>query len=98
MKITKIEAIPVAQQQGIQLINDSAQDGIIVKVHTDEGIVGYGEVDSAPWVVKSIIERPPMSPAFLTVTSFLPEKSVTGFPLRFQSREISPEIGVFADI
>jgi L-rhamnonate dehydratase len=58
MKITKIEAIPVAQQQGIQLINDSAQDGIIIKVHTDEGIVGYGEVDSAPWVVKSIIESP----------------------------------------
>ncbi len=29
-----------------------------VKVYTDEGIIGYGEVDSAPWVVKSIIDSP----------------------------------------
>jgi L-rhamnonate dehydratase len=58
MKITKVEAIPVAQKESIALINDSAQDGIIIKVHTDEGIVGYGEVDSAPWVVKSIIDSP----------------------------------------
>ncbi|MFC5401560.1 mandelate racemase/muconate lactonizing enzyme family protein [Cohnella soli] len=58
MKITKVEAIPVRQKENVQLNNDSAQDGIIIKVHTDEGIVGYGEVDSAPWVVKSIIESP----------------------------------------
>ena len=42
----------------IKKINDSAQDGIIIKVYTDEGIIGYGEVDSAPWVVKSIIDSP----------------------------------------
>ncbi len=58
MKITKVEAIPVRQKENVQLNNDSAQDGIIIKVHTDEGIVGYGEVDSAPWVVKAIIESP----------------------------------------
>lgn len=58
MKITKVEAIPVRQPGDIKLINDSAQDGIIIRVHTDEGIVGYGEVDSAPWVVKAIIESP----------------------------------------
>ncbi|WP_127583495.1 mandelate racemase/muconate lactonizing enzyme family protein [Paenibacillus koleovorans] len=58
MKITKVEAIPVRQKTNIALINDSAQDGIIIKVYTDEGITGYGEVDSAPWVVKSIIESP----------------------------------------
>jgi L-rhamnonate dehydratase len=58
VKITKVEAIPVTQHQVIQLINDSSQDGIIIKVHTDEGIVGYGEVDSAPWVIKSIIDSP----------------------------------------
>ena len=54
MKITKVEAIPVRQPGEILLINDSAQDGIIIKVYTDEGIVGYGEVDSAPWVIKAI--------------------------------------------
>jgi len=58
VKITKVEAIPVRQKNDVQLNNDSAQDGIIIKVHTDEGIVGYGEVDSAPWVVKAIIESP----------------------------------------
>ena len=58
MKITKVEAIPVRQPGEILLINDSAQDGIIIKVYTDEGIVGYGEVDSAPWVIKAIIESP----------------------------------------
>ena len=58
MKITKVEAIPVRQPGEILVINDSAQDGIIIKVYTDEGIVGYGEVDSAPWVVKAIIDSP----------------------------------------
>jgi L-alanine-DL-glutamate epimerase-like enolase superfamily enzyme len=58
VKITKVEAIPVRQNSEIKLINDSAQDGIIIKVYTDEGIVGISEVDSAPWVVKSIIDSP----------------------------------------
>ena len=58
MKITKVEAIPIRQKGKIEAINDSSQDGIIIKVSTDAGIVGYGEVDSAPWVVKAIIESP----------------------------------------
>jgi L-alanine-DL-glutamate epimerase-like enolase superfamily enzyme len=37
---------------------DSAQDTIVVRVHTDEGITGIGEVDSNPWVVKTLIEAP----------------------------------------
>ena len=58
MKITKVEAIPIRQKNKIEAINDSSQDGVIIKVSTDSGIVGYGEVDSAPWVVKAIIESP----------------------------------------
>lgn len=58
MKITKVEAIPVRQPGELLKINDSAQDGIIVKVHTDEGITGYGEVDSSPLVIKAIIDAP----------------------------------------
>ncbi|MGI6161849.1 MAG: mandelate racemase/muconate lactonizing enzyme family protein [Christensenellales bacterium] len=58
MKITKVEAIPVRQPGEMLLINDSAQDGVIIRIQTDEGITGYGEVDSAPWVIKSIIESP----------------------------------------
>lgn len=56
MKITSVEAIPIRQKGTVELINDSAQDGIIIKVHTDEGITGYGEVDSSPSVIKAIID------------------------------------------
>lgn len=58
MKITKVEAIPIRQKEAIKAENDSSQDGVIIKVYTDAGIVGYGEVDSAPWAVKAIIESP----------------------------------------
>jgi len=30
----------------------SAQDDIVVEVHTDEGIVGIGETDTNPWVAR----------------------------------------------
>jgi len=58
MKITKVEAIPITLPGEKLLINDSTQDGIIIRVTTDEGIVGYGEVDSSPWVIKAIIDSP----------------------------------------
>ena len=58
MKITKVEAIPVRQKGTVKEINDSAQDGIIIRISTDEGITGYGEVDSAPWVIREIINSP----------------------------------------
>ena len=37
---------------------DSGQDALIVKVTTDAGIVGYGEVDSNPAAAKGCIEGP----------------------------------------
>ena len=37
---------------------DSAQDTIVVSVHTDEGITGIGEVDANPWIIKAFIEAP----------------------------------------
>ena len=39
MKITKVEAIPVRQPGEIQKINDSAQDGVIIKVYTDAPVI-----------------------------------------------------------
>ena len=57
MKITDVEAIylrlPDVKQQC-----DSGQDALIVKVSTDAGITGIGEVDSAPLAVKGAIEGP----------------------------------------
>ena len=37
---------------------DGTQDTCLVEVETDAGITGWGEVDSAPTVVKAIIEAP----------------------------------------
>src|SRR3954452_7510956 len=57
MKITKVEAIHLR----LPVINercDGSQDTLVVKVHTDEGITGVGEVDSSPVVAKAIIDAP----------------------------------------
>jgi L-rhamnonate dehydratase len=60
MKITKVEAILLRPKGGIDTsIGDGSQDGLVVRVHTDEGIVGLGEVDSLPSVAKAIIDAPP---------------------------------------
>lgn len=57
MKITDVEAIIVRQPE-ISLIGDGTQDSVIILVHTDEGITGIAEVDSAPFLVKAAIEMP----------------------------------------
>jgi L-rhamnonate dehydratase len=58
VKITGVEAT-IVRVPRIEAINDSAQDALIVQVHTDDPeIVGYGEVDSSPEVVKAIIDAP----------------------------------------
>lgn len=61
MKITAVEAT-IVRLPRVAAINDSAQDALIVQVHTDNpDIVGYGEVDSSPEVVKAIIDAPKSS-------------------------------------
>ena len=59
MKITKVEAIELRLPEP-EIIDksSSAQNSLILKIHTDEGIVGIGEVDSCPHVVKAVIEAP----------------------------------------
>lgn len=58
MKITDIETIVLRQKQIYWERADSTQDALIVKIHTDEGIVGLGEADSSPEVAQSIINAP----------------------------------------
>jgi L-rhamnonate dehydratase len=57
MKITDVEAIYVSQKQ-VRAQCDSGQDALIVKITTDAGITGIGEVDSAPLAAKAVIEGP----------------------------------------
>src|SRR5437762_1369510 len=57
MKITDVETIYVRQTE-VKAQCDSGQDALIVKVTTDAGITGIGEVDSAPLAAKAAIEGP----------------------------------------
>jgi L-alanine-DL-glutamate epimerase-like enolase superfamily enzyme len=57
MKITDVEVICLR----VPKIGERCvwgEDAVVVRVHTDEGIVGIGETDSSPLVVKSVIETP----------------------------------------
>ena len=56
MKITKIECRVLLVPEYEPEAGSSAQDDIVVFVHTDEGITGIGEVDTNPWVAKAMIE------------------------------------------
>ena len=59
MIITDVEALLLRQPRTIaSAIADGSQDALIVRVHTDEGITGIGEVDSIPLVAKAVIEAP----------------------------------------
>ena len=57
MKITQVEAIYLRQPE-VKWQCDSGQDALIIKIHTDAGITGIGEVDSNPLGAKGIIEGP----------------------------------------
>jgi L-rhamnonate dehydratase len=58
MKITDVECTVLVVPDCSLDACDSSQDTVVVKVHTDEGISGIGEVDTNPWVVKTLIESP----------------------------------------
>jgi len=57
MKITRVEPIHLRLPDVTERC-DGTQETLIVKVHTDAGIVGLGEVDSSSLVAKAIIEAP----------------------------------------
>src|SRR4051794_19393929 len=57
MKITRIEAIHLRLPE-VNERCDGSQETLVVKVHTDAGLVGVGEVDSSSVVAKAIIDAP----------------------------------------
>ena len=57
MRITDVEAIYV-RMQDVKVQCDSGQDALIIRVQTDEGITGIGEVDSSPMAVHGIVHGP----------------------------------------
>lgn len=57
MKITNVEAFYLRQSQ-VKHQCDSGQDALVVRISTDAGLIGIGEVDSSPLAAKSVIEAP----------------------------------------
>ena len=58
MKITDVEAVVLRQTAVNEGIADGSQDDLVILVHTDEGITGIGEVDSAPEAVAALVTAP----------------------------------------
>ena len=56
MKIVDIECHTLLVPDVRTDATSSAQDDIVVLVHTDEGITGIGETDVNPWIAKACIE------------------------------------------
>ena len=58
VRITDVEAVYLRMPDFDQARTDSSRDALIIRVSTDAGVTGYGEVDSSPLVVKAIVEAP----------------------------------------
>jgi L-rhamnonate dehydratase len=57
MKISDVEAIILRQPSVNDTIADGSQDDLVIRISTDEGIIGIGEVDSAPEAVHALVGR-----------------------------------------
>jgi L-alanine-DL-glutamate epimerase-like enolase superfamily enzyme len=58
MKITEIEVHIVLAPNMDPTLTSSAQDSLVVLIHTDEGVTGMGESDVNPWMAKAAILAP----------------------------------------
>ncbi len=58
MRITGVDCHVLVQPAYDTSAASSAQDDIVVEVHTDEGVTGVGESDVNPWVARACIEAP----------------------------------------
>src|SRR5262245_1581333 len=61
MKIADIEALHLRIQR-VELKADGTQEVLLVRVTTDEGLVGHGEAVSNASVVRAIVEAPRSMP------------------------------------
>lgn len=61
MKITRAEALHLRLPQ-VKEVADGTQDCLLVRLHTDEGLCGLGEVVSCSYVARAVIEAPRSAP------------------------------------
>jgi L-alanine-DL-glutamate epimerase-like enolase superfamily enzyme len=58
VKITDVEALVLRAGEVDTSRADGTQDAFIVRIHTDEGLVGVGEGDTSPYVAQTIVNMP----------------------------------------
>ena len=58
LRITAVETHVLLAPDYDASLTSSAQDSVIVLIHTDHGVTGVGETDANPWMVKACIEAP----------------------------------------
>jgi L-alanine-DL-glutamate epimerase-like enolase superfamily enzyme len=59
MKIVRIEPIVLRAGGDADVTRaDGTQDAFLVRVHTDEGLVGIGEADTSPYLARTMIDMP----------------------------------------
>jgi L-alanine-DL-glutamate epimerase-like enolase superfamily enzyme len=58
MKITGVEPLVLRADRVDTSRADGTQDAFLVRVHTDEGLVGIGEADTSPYLARTMIEMP----------------------------------------
>jgi L-alanine-DL-glutamate epimerase-like enolase superfamily enzyme len=58
MKITHIDCHVLLDPDFDIGATSSAQDDLVVEIHTDEGLTGVGETDVNPWIARACIEAP----------------------------------------
>jgi L-rhamnonate dehydratase len=58
MKIVDVEPIVLRLDRVDSTRADGTQDAFLVRVRTDEGVVGIGEADTSPYVARTMVEMP----------------------------------------
>ena len=61
MKISQVEALHLRLPE-VKEVADGTQDVVIVRVHTDTGLTGLGEVVSCSYVARAVVEAPRSAP------------------------------------
>ncbi len=71
MKISKVDCHVLLDPVYDTGATSSAQDDIVVEIHTDEGLSGIGESDVNPWIARACIEAPGTHTMGLGLTEML---------------------------
>jgi L-rhamnonate dehydratase len=58
MRITAVEPLVLRMDRVDVSRADGTQDAFLLRLHTDEGLVGIGEADTSPYLARTMIEMP----------------------------------------